>query len=271
MFGFTSLKPLLNPLLALRPTTFHAIWPSFPIAAMNPSSRFYAAKKKESKGGKKVPSPTQDNRSDFRPPEFDVTKMQSKMRICVDHLKQTLSTQITIGRANPALLDNVMVKVMVKKGSSSNSRSSSSGVSKGVPLSEIAQISTKDAHTLMVVLNDEDHIRFAEKSIRDANLGLNPLRLDGNTLKVTVPNSHTQKQRMYAEHREAMMKSISRLAQQHRNQIRDFRAHAKRDLKKLKIGFDEVRRREEKIQYETDMFMKEIDVLVESKKKEVSP
>ncbi|KAI9329097.1 ribosome recycling factor domain-containing protein [Obelidium mucronatum] len=183
--------------------------------------------------------------------------MQAKMRVCIDHLKQNLSTQITIGRANPALLDKVTVKGTEKKGSSGS-------IGKGVPLSEISQISTKDAHTLMVVLNDEDYIGFAEKSIRDANLGLTPLKVDGTTLKVTVP-------KMNAEHREAVLKSISQLAEKHRTQIRDLRAHARTDLKKLKIkSSDEVKRHEGKIQHEHDAFMKEIDAAVESKKKEVS-
>ncbi|KAJ3068433.1 hypothetical protein HDU99_003214 [Rhizoclosmatium hyalinum] len=240
--------------LSLRPQPlqhFVASRPSFLSINTAPSIRFYAAKKKEpaskSKGGKQQ----KDDDNDAPPPEFDMSKMQLKMRSCIDRLKDNLSTSITLGRANPALLDKVQV-VMEKKGKGA------------VALSEIAQISTKDAHTLMVVLNDEDYTPFAEKSIRDAKLGLSPQKVDGSTLKVTVP-------KMSAEHRETIIKSISQIAEKHRTQIRDLRATARVDLKKLKIkSTDEVKKIEDKIQKEHDVFMKDVDAAVEAKKKEVA-
>ncbi|KAJ3394345.1 hypothetical protein CcCBS67573_g09007 [Chytriomyces confervae] len=213
------------------------------------ASRFYAAKKKDSKPSKASKS----DDSSAPPAEFDMTKTKAKMQACIDRLKQNLSTSITIGRANPALLDKVLV-TNEKKG----------GHGSGVPLSQLAQISAKDAQTLMVVLNDEDFTAIAEKGIRDANLGFSPLKVDASTIKVTVP-------KMSAEYRETILKSISQIAEKHKTQIRELRGAARTDVKKLKIkSTDEVRRIETKIQVEHDAFIKEVDAAADAKKKEVS-
>ncbi|ORY46391.1 ribosome recycling factor [Rhizoclosmatium globosum] len=224
MFQSLSFRSVNGPLPLQH---FVASRPSFSQSIPLHQSKEPASK---SKGGKQQ----KDDDNDAPPPEFDMSKMQLKMRSCID-------------RANPALLDKVQV-VMEKKGKGA------------VALSEIAQISTKDAHTLMVVLNDEDYTPFAEKSIRDAKLGLSPQKVDGSTLKVTVPKTSRN-----------IIKSISQIAEKHRTQIRDLRATARVDLKKLKIkSTDEVKRIEDKDSKEHDVFMKDVDAAVEAKKKEVA-
>ncbi|KAI8616860.1 ribosome recycling factor domain-containing protein [Chytriomyces sp. MP71] len=253
-FTVRALRVALAPYLMAPSSTFFATRTIInPALHTGPQCRFYAAKKKDAKGSKggKAKSAEDD---DAPPPEFDLSKTQSKMRLCVERLRAALSTSVTVGRANPALLD----KVIVTEGAGKK------GAGQGVPLASIAQISTKDAHTLMVVLNDEDFTGFAEKGIRDANLGLAPIRVNASTLKVTLP-------RMSAEYRDTIMKTISQASEKHRTQIRDLRADARLELKKLKIkSSDEVKRIETKIQAEHDAFMKELDAAVEAKKKEVA-
>ncbi|KAJ3202599.1 hypothetical protein HDU82_007245 [Entophlyctis luteolus] len=206
------------------------------VVSTPPVTRWFATKKK----GKGADSELAGTAADFNMATF-TTRMSS----CVDRLKSSLADEVSIGRANPALLDKVVV-------------------GKGVKLSEISQISAKDSKTLIVVLNDEDFMAAAEKGIRDAKLGLTPTRIDSHTLKASIPQ-------MSAERRQSLLKAVSDIAENHRAAIRDMRAKARAEVKGLKIkSTDEVKRLEDKIQKEHDGVVKLIDALADSKKKEIN-
>ncbi|KAJ3347746.1 hypothetical protein HDU83_001854 [Entophlyctis luteolus] len=214
--------------------------PRAAIVCAAPVTRCFATKKKAGPAGGSVG-------------DFSMDSLKTRMSSCVDRLKFSLAEDVPMGRANPALLDKVVV-------------------GKGVKLSEISQISAKDAKTLIVVLNDED-VRFkaplqfmkaAEQGIRDAKMGLTPTRIDSHTLKASIPQ-------MSAEHRQSLLKTVSEIAEKHRTAIRDMRAKARAEVKGLKIkSTDEVKKLEDKIQKEHDAMVKLIDALADSKKKEIN-
>ncbi|KAJ3090350.1 hypothetical protein HK100_007473 [Physocladia obscura] len=246
---FASTIQQLNKLRFLQPILPHSLSSLAFVHIRTAQLRFYATKKNN-----KSSKTSKENDDDEAPKEYDLAKMIAQLRTSVDRLKESLSTSVSIKRANPALLDKIIVQQNRKAGVKTA----------GISLLEIAQISAKDAHTLMVVLNDEDLVCAAEKSIRDANLGFSPQKVDSSTLKVVIP-------KMSAERRDELLKSISQITEKHRIALRDIRTKALADVKKLKIkSEDEVRKLEKKIQTEQDNFMKEINNVSEAKKKEIS-
>ncbi|KAF9991455.1 hypothetical protein BGZ79_004450 [Entomortierella chlamydospora] len=149
--------------------------------------RGFASKKdskKGGKGGKKNSSDNDDNDEDngsrkgkggksalveSADMSFDPLDLEKKMGQCLERLKKDFTT-MRAGTANPAILDPVMVKVENKM----------------VPLRDLAQVSIKDAKTLIVNVSDTELITSVEKAIREAGLNLNPIA-DNKAVKVPVP------------------------------------------------------------------------------------
>ncbi|KAH6569558.1 hypothetical protein BASA50_010850 [Batrachochytrium salamandrivorans] len=210
--------------------------------------RYYAAKR--SSGNRRKENDEGDNSSDSTgasAPEFDLSRYEVLMQKVLEKTRKDLG-DIRIGRANPALLDSVRVTHMGKT----------------VTLPEIAQINVKDAHTLMIVVSDEQLIKTVEKAIRDANLGLNPMPNPPSGLKVPVP-------KMAKEFRDILIKNIKQLAEASKGRVRGARADARTALKRSSDSMttDQAKKLEKSVQLLTDKYTKEIDSAVSAKEKEV--
>src|SRR3981081_533486 len=92
----------------------------------------------------------------------------SKMTKSVDHLEQELAT-IRTGRANPALIDRVMVPYYGTP----------------TPLNQLAQIRAPEARLLVVQVYDRSQLGAVEKAIRDSGTGLNPAS-DGQVIRAPI-------------------------------------------------------------------------------------
>ncbi|KAF9398601.1 hypothetical protein BGX21_007567 [Mortierella sp. AD011] len=197
--------------------------------------RGFASKKdskKGGKGGKKNSSDNDDNDEDngsrkgkggkSAPVEstdmsFDPLDLEKKMGQCLERLKKDFTT-MRAGTANPAILDPVMVKVENRM----------------VPLRDLAQVSIKDAKTLMVNVSDTELITSVEKAIREAGLNLNPIA-DNKAVKVPVPKPTK-------EFRESLTKLAAANAEKAKTIIRKLRQDGMKELKKdLKAGSDDAR------------------------------
>ncbi|HEV2772876.1 MAG TPA: ribosome recycling factor, partial [Thermoleophilaceae bacterium] len=77
---------------------------------------------------------------------------------------------IRTGRANPHLLDRVMVDYYGAQ----------------TPLKQMATIQAPEARLLSVTPYDKTAMKSIEKAIRDSDLGLNPSN-DGNIMRLSVP------------------------------------------------------------------------------------
>ena len=82
---------------------------------------------------------------------------ENKMTQSLESLRNNLQ-KIRTGRANPGLLDSVMVEYYGSM----------------VPLSQVANVSTMDARTLSVQPWEKGMGAKIEKAIRESDLGLNP-------------------------------------------------------------------------------------------------
>ena len=82
---------------------------------------------------------------------------ETRMESAIDNLNKRL-TNIRAGRANPAMLDSVMVSYY--------------GVD--TPLKQLATISVPEARMLQIKPYDRSSIGLIEKAIFEANIGLTP-------------------------------------------------------------------------------------------------
>ncbi|KAF9547075.1 hypothetical protein EC957_008924 [Mortierella hygrophila] len=222
--------------------------------------RGYASKKggKGGKGGKKG---SDDDDEDDRKGKgkssgglapsgemsFDLLDLEKKMGQCLERLKRDFMT-MRAGTANPAILDPVSVKVENKM----------------VPLRDLAQVSIKDAKTLMVNVNDVELTGAIEKAIREAGLNLNPIA-DNKAVRVPVPKPTK-------EFRESLTKLAAASTEKAKTIIRKLRQDGMKELKKdLKAGMseDENYGLEKKAQTLHDKYIKDAEEALKVKTKEI--
>src|SRR6185503_3501887 len=95
----------------------------------------------------------------------------------MEHFAHELSG-VRTGRANPALLNSVMVESYGSK----------------MPLEHVASVSVSDAKTLVISPWDKGQMQAIEKGIQVANLGLNPSN-DGNVIRITLPAMNEERRK----------------------------------------------------------------------------
>ncbi|KAF9099356.1 hypothetical protein BGX23_002803 [Mortierella sp. AD031] len=178
---------------------------------------------------------------------FDPLDLEKKMGQCLERLKKDFMT-MRAGTANPAILDPVSVKVENKM----------------VPLRDLAQVSIKDAKTLMVNVNDVELTGAIEKAIREAGLNLNPIA-DNKAVRVPVPKPTK-------EFRESLTKLAAASTEKAKTIIRKLRQDGMKELKKdLKAGMseDENYALEKKAQTLHDKYIKDAEDALKVKTKEI--
>lgn len=159
------------------------------------------------------------------------------------HLASEL-TKIRAGKANPAMLDGVMVSYYGAM----------------TPLNQVASMTTPDARTIFVRPWEKGIIPEIEKAILNANLGLNPQN-DGQQIIINIPM-------LTEERRKQLVKQVGHECEHGRVSIRNIRKEINEHLKRVKgVSEDDVKRAEEKVQKLTDEFIAKIDA--QMKKKEV--
>ncbi len=162
---------------------------------------------------------------------------------------QTQLSRIRTGRAQPALLDGIMVEYYGSQ----------------TPLKQIGNIVAEDARTLSITVYDTGAIKAVEKAIMDSELGLNP-QTAGNNIRVPLPP-------LTEERRKEFIKIVRAEAEKERVSIRNARRDCNNDLKaqvkdKL-ISEDDQKRSEADIQKLTDEYVKKIDTILAAKEKEL--
>jgi ribosome recycling factor len=173
---------------------------------------------------------------------------QGKMDLSIAAFKNNL-TKIRTGRANPALLDTVMVEYY---GSS-------------VPLSQVANVALIDSRTISVQPWEKGMGAKIEKAIRESDLGLNPASM-GDLIRVPMPP-------MSEERRKEMTKLVRNEGENAKIAVRNLRRDANESVKKLvkdKLASeDDQKRAEADVQKVTDKHIAEIDQLVAAKEQEI--
>ena len=172
----------------------------------------------------------------------------SKMRKAFDVFIQDLGSLRT-GRANPSMLDIISVDVYGQK----------------MSINQIATISTPEPRMLTVQVWDQNNVTLIDAAIQKSNLGINP-QIDGQLMRIPIPS-------LNEERRNELKKIMGGLAEKTKVSIRNIRREAndklKKDLKDKKIGEDECKTSEKKIQTITDSQILELEKKLKEKEKEV--
>lgn len=156
---------------------------------------------------------------------------------------------IRAGRANPAVLDKVLVDYY------------------GTPtkIREMASVSVSEARVLVIQPYDKSSLKNIERAIQTSDIGINPAN-DGTVLRLTFPQ-------LTEERRKEIVKQVSRMAEESKVAIRSIRRDANDRFKAMKKNGeateDDVKSLETQIQKLTDKFVEEIDKLAEAKEKEI--
>lgn len=179
----------------------------------------------------------------------DIVK-DAKIRMdkSIDAFKQEIA-KIRTGKATTALLDGIKVDYYGTL----------------TPLTQTANVSVLDSHTLSITPWDKNLVNDIDKAILAANLGLNPVN-DGTNIKVPIPP-------LNEERRKELVKLVKKFGEDSkiavRNVRRDANDHLKKAEKEKELSEDLRHDAENDVQKYTDEHIKRIDELVSHKESEI--
>lgn len=173
---------------------------------------------------------------------------EERMNQAIRHLESEYSA-VRAGRANPGVLDKVSVDYY--------------GVP--TPINQVATVSIPDARTLAIQPWDRSLLKAINKAIQTSDIGINPVD-DGTCIRLVFP-APTE------ERRKALVKDVSKMAEDAKVAVRNVRRDAMDKFKAAKkageLTEDDQKNLEEKMQKITDKMIKEIDDVAAKKSKEV--
>ena len=177
-----------------------------------------------------------------------INNCNSKMKKAFEVFNQDLGSLRT-GRANASMLDIIKVDVYGQK----------------MSINQLATITTPEARLLNVQIWDQNNVSLIDVAIKKSNLGINP-QIDGQLMRIPIPS-------LTEERRNELKKIMGSLAEKAKVSIRNIRREAndklKKDFKDKKIGEDESKNSEKKIQNLTDKQISELEEKLKLKEKEI--
>lgn len=173
---------------------------------------------------------------------------KSRMDKSIEALQNELA-KVRTGKATTALLDGIKVEYYGNM----------------VPLNQVSNVSVLDVHTLSITPWEKPMVPVIEKSILEANIGLNPIS-DGTNLKVPIPA-------LNEERRKELVKLIKKFGEDAKVAIRNIRRdtndHLKKEEKDKKMSEDQLKDAEDEVQKLTDEHTKLIDDILKHKETEI--
>ena len=156
---------------------------------------------------------------------------------------------IRAGRASPGMLDSIKIEAYGQK----------------MSINQIGNITTPDPRTINVEVWDESNIPMVDKSLRESNLGINPI-IEGNLIRLPLPQ-------LTEERRDEFLKLIGKIVESAKIAIRNIRRDGiekvKASEKEKKIGQDESKKYQNAIESMTSEFVKIIDDLHKHKEEDL--
>ncbi len=164
-------------------------------------------------------------------------KLEEKMEKTIAVLKDELLT-IRAGRANPNMLDRVMVDYYGTM----------------TPLKQMAGVSSPEPRTILIQPWDKSAMGSIEKAILSSDLGFNPTN-DGNSIRINIPQ-------LTEERRKDLIKLVAKTGEQAKVAIRNERREANEAIKKMEktseLTEDDSKKAQDEVQKLTDSHIKMI-------------
>jgi ribosome recycling factor len=181
--------------------------------------------------------------------------MDTALQIYEDKMQKTISVlqgdyaSIRAGRANPAVLDKVMVDYYGTP----------------TPIQQMAAVSVAEARVLVIQPWDKSTMGGIENAIRKSDIGINPAN-DGSVIRIAFPQ-------LTEERRKDLCKDVRKKAEEAKVAIRAIRRDAnetfKAQKKKSEITEDDLKDLEKEAQTLTDKYIKDIDKIAADKEQEI--
>jgi len=172
---------------------------------------------------------------------------EESMTKAIGHLETEL-TKIRAGKANPTMLDGIMVDYYGSP----------------TPINQVANISVLDVRTISIQPWEKNMLAAIERAIMAANIGITPQN-DGVQLRLFLPP-------LTEERRRELVKKAAGEGEHSKVAIRNIRRDAIEQVKKLQkdgLSEDAAKDAEKSIQDITDKFITLVDKHLAAKEKEV--
>ena len=174
--------------------------------------------------------------------------LEASMRKSVESTQRTFNT-IRTGRANPSLLDKIVVEYYGAE----------------TPLKSLATLSTPDSQTIQIQPFDTGSMGLIEKAIAMSDLGLTPNN-DGRIIRINIPP-------LTEDRRKELCKIAAKYAEEGKVSLRNIRRDGIDRIKKLEkdgeLSEDQSRDEQEKVQKLTDRFIAELEKHLSDKEADI--
>lgn len=180
--------------------------------------------------------------------------MNEKLEVYDSKMQKTLANldgelgAIRAGRANPNVLNKIVVDYYGTP----------------TPIQQVANVSVPEPRMIQISPWEKNMLKVIEKAIQVSDLGINPTN-DGSTIRLVFPE-------LTEERRKDLVKDVKKKGEAAKVAIRNIRRDGNDAFKKLKgsdISEDEIKNMENDLQKMTDKYIKQVDLAVEVKSKEV--
>ena len=162
---------------------------------------------------------------------------------------QNEMTSLRAGRANPRLLDRIMVDYYGTP----------------TPISQLASVAIPDSRTITIQPWDRGAFASVEKAILKSDLGLTPVN-DGKIIRISIPP-------LTEDRRKELGKLPRKSGEEAKVAVRNVRRDANDQLKKLEkdkaISEDELKKATDDVQKLTDKYVAKVDEKCAAKEKEI--
>lgn len=172
---------------------------------------------------------------------------EDSMKKAINHLETEL-TKIRAGKANPQMIDGIMVDYYGSP----------------TPINQVGNISVMDARTLSIQPWEKNMLQPIERAIIAANIGITPQN-DGNLIRLFLPP-------LTEERRRELVKRSQGEGEHSKVSIRNIRRDAIEHIKKAQkngLSEDAAKDAEDEIQSLTDRYIAMVDKHLASKEKDI--
>ena len=180
--------------------------------------------------------------------KLDIREFEVKMQKSIASYEYELSS-IRVGRANAQVLNKINVDYWGTP----------------TPISQMAEVKTTDARTLLITPWDASARKSIERAIQESDLGINPQN-DGKAIRLVFPA-------LTEERRLELKKQVAKMGEEAKVAVRNIRREANDKIKAMKknseMTEDEQKASEKETQDLTDKYIKNVDEVTAKKDREV--
>lgn len=178
---------------------------------------------------------------------YTISSAEESMKKAINHLEVEL-TKIRAGKANPSMLDGIMVDYYGSP----------------TPLQQVGNVSVLDARTITIQPWEKNMLQPIERAIIASNIGINPQN-DGVIIRLFLPP-------LTEERRRELVKRCQGEGEHAKVAVRNIRRDAIENIKKAQkngLSEDAAKDAEEDVQSMTNRYIATVDKHLEKKEKDI--